>query len=172
MDREMLSGLTKDDLIELLFLHLRNLYAVDGLYFLGIEERFGTETATEIDIYVWTQMGRIEARRLREELDLQGDDIEAIMKAARLTSWALDIEDKEVEVEPERGTIRNRHCRVQTTRARKGLSEFPCKNVRLGFMEAFVNELNPAMNVKCNVCPPDDHPDDLWCEWEFSLRKD
>lgn len=159
-----------DALIEVLFMHLRNLYAVDGLYFLGIEERYGTSTATEIDQDVWRQMGTIEAKRLRK-MNIGGDDIHGLMKALRLTSWALDIEDKEIEIHEDRGVIRNRNCRVQTTRARKGLDEFPCKGVRLGFMKSFAEEFNPDIDVACNVCPPDEHPKDLWCEWEFTLRK-
>ena len=31
--------------------------------------------------------------------------------------------------------------------------------------------INPNIEVLCNVCPLDTHPDDLWCEWEFRLRK-
>ena len=170
-DREMLSRMPKEDLIDLLFLHLRNLFAVDGLYFLGIEDRFGTQTATEVDAEVWRGMGTIEARRLRKRFNIHGDDIEALMHAMKLSSWALDIEDKEVEIDGDRAVIRNRNCRVQTTRARKGLDEFPCKGVRMGFMESFAKELNPDVEVRCNVCPPDERPEDLWCEWEFVLRK-
>ncbi|MFQ6106302.1 MAG: DUF6125 family protein [Thermoplasmata archaeon] len=167
-DIEMMSEMSREDLIELVFLHMRNLYAVDGLYFLGIEERYGTSIATEIDAYVWRRMGTIEARRLKKRLNLQGNDVKSLMKALRLTSWALDIEDKEVEVLENRGLIRNTNCRVQTTRARKGLEEFPCKEVRMGFMESFAKEFNPDIEVKCIVCPPDEHPEGLWCEWEFS----
>ena len=169
-DRKMLSEMPREVAIELLFAHLRNLYAVDGLYFLGIEKRFGTPAATEIDQDVWRQMGIIEAKRLKK-MNIRGDDIPGLMDALRLSSWALDIEDKEIEVHQDRGLIRNLNCRVQTTRARKGLDEFPCKGVRLGFMESFAEEFNPDIEVKCNVCPPDEHPDNLWCEWEFTMRK-
>jgi hypothetical protein len=168
-DKKMLSEISREDLVDLLFLHMRNLYAVDGLYFLGIEERYGTQTATEIDADVWKRMGTIEARRLKKRLDIHGKDIESLMKAMRLTSWALDIEGKEIVVKGNRGVIRNTNCRVQTTRARKGLKEFPCKNVRFGFMKSFAEEFNPEIEVRCIVCPPDERPEGLWCEWEFLL---
>ncbi len=51
-------------------MQLRNLWAVDGLYFLGIEELYGTEVATEIDANVWEVMGKIEARKLKEFLGI------------------------------------------------------------------------------------------------------
>jgi hypothetical protein len=164
-DRTLLNTLPKATLIELLFTHLRSLWSVDGLYFIGIEERFGTEAATDIDRKVWEIMGKIEARRITGILQISGNDIQTVMKALRLTGWALDLEYKEIEVMKHKAVIRNRNCRVQQTRLKKELEEFPCKSVRWAFLRSFVKELNPALEVRCEICPPDDHPDDLWCEW-------
>ena len=151
-------------------MHLRDLWAVDGLYYLGIEEKFGTEAATEIDRKVWEIMGKIEARKIKEFFDIKENDIPAMMKALQYSGWALDLEDKEVIVEKNRGIVRNVKCRVQNTRIKKGLVEFGCKPVRWGFLKAFAKEFNPDIIVNCNVCPPDKHPDNMWCEWEFILK--
>lgn len=170
-DTKHLAALLKEQLAEFLFLHLRNLWTVDGLYFIGIEEAYGTEVATSIDAHVWEVMGKIEARKLKEFLKITADDIPSMMKTLQYTSWALDLEDKEIVVEENRAIVRNVHCRVQKTRRDKGLGEFGCKPVRYGFLKAFAKEFNPAIVVKCNVCPPDKHPEDLWCEWEFTLKE-
>ncbi len=170
-DRKLLSDLPKDKIDDFIFMHLRNLWAVDGLYFLGIEEDFSTEAATEIDRRVWEVMGKIEARKLKEFFGITGNDIGSMMKALQYSSWALDLEDKEVVVEKDHAVIRNVKCRVQNTRTTKGLSEFGCKPVRFGFLKAFAKEFNPEIEVKCNVCPPDKHPNNLWCEWEFKLKR-
>ena len=171
-DRKMLLKLPKDRLVELLFIQMRNLWAVDGLYFLGIEKEFGTESATLIDSNVWKVMGKIEARRLRNEFGWEDNDIPGVMEALRLTSWSLDLEHKEILVEKDRTILRNPKCRVQLTRRKAGLSEFPCKRVRWGYLQSFARELNPNMEVGCNLCPPDDHPEDRWCEWEFRLKEE
>ena len=152
-------------------MHLRNMWAVDGLYYLGIEEKRGTEEATEVDRRVWEVMGKIEAKKLKKFLNIQGNDIPSMMKALQYSGWALDLEDKEVIVEENRGIIRNVKCRVQNTRISKGLVEFGCKPVRWGFLKSFAKEFNPDIIVNCNVCPPDDHPSDLWCEWEFVIKR-
>jgi len=170
-DKKILSKIPKQKIDDFIFLHLRNLWAVDGLYFLGIEEKFGTDAATEIDRKVWEVMGKVEAQKLKEFLEIKGNDISSMINALQYSSWALDLEDKEVIVEKERAVIRNVKCRVQNTRKSKGLSEFGCKPVRFGFLKAFAKEFNPNIEVKCNVCPPDKHPDDLWCEWEFKLKE-
>jgi len=170
-DRKLLSALPKKTIPDFIFLHLRDLWAVDGLYFLGIEEQFGTAAATAIDQKVWEIMGKIEARRLKEFLGITGTDIPSMIKALRLSGWALDLEDKEIIVDHDKAVVRNVRCRVQTTRINKGLAEFPCKQVRWGFLRSFAQEFNPAIMVDCTVCPPDKHPDDLWCEWVFTLRE-
>lgn len=169
-DRKLIAEIPKEKITDFIFMHLRNLWAVDGLYFLGIEEAFGTEAATEIDRKVWEVMGKIEAHRLRKLLDISDSDIPSMINALRHSGWALDLEDKEIIVEKDKAIMRNIQCRVQNTRTTKGLSEFPCKHVRWGFLKAFAKEFNPNIEVDCKVCPPDKHPDNLWCEWEFKIK--
>jgi len=171
-DIRVLSSLPPDKFAEYVLMQLRNLWAVDGLYFLGIEDEYGTQKAAEIDENVWEVMGKIEARKLKTFLGSTGTDIASMMAALRLTSWALDLEDKEIIIKKNRAVIRNTKCRVQNTRLEKGLPEFGCKPVRLGFLKAFAAEFNKNISVTCNVCPPDPHTKNLWCEWEFRLEKE
>lgn len=171
IDKKLISGIPQEKIADFIFLHLRNMWAVDGLYFLGIEEKFGTKAATEIDRKVWEVMGKIEARRLRDFLGITGDDIPSVITALRLSCWILDLEDKEILVEKNKAIVRNTRCRVQNTRIKKDLAEFPCKHVRWGFLKSFAQQFNPDIVVRCNVCPPDRHPNNLWCEWEFILKE-
>jgi len=170
-DVKLLSLLPKEKIPDYLFMQLRNLWAADGLYFLGIEELYGTEVATKIDAQVWAVMGKIEARKLKEFLGITGTDIPSMMNALRYSSWALDLEDKEIIIKKEHALIRNVRCRVQNTRVSKGLKEFGCKPVRFGFLKAFAKEFNPDIVVKCTVCPPDSHPENIWCQWEFTYKE-
>ena len=169
-DRELILDIPKEKLADFIFMHLRDMWAVDGLYYLGIEEEFGTEAATDVDRKVWEIMGKIEARKIRNLFDITGDDISSMIKGLQYSGWALDLEDKEIIVEKDHAIVRNVRCRVQNTRLKKGLKEFACKPVRWGFLKSFAKEFNPNIEVTCNVCPPDEHPDNLWCEWIFKMR--
>ncbi len=169
-DRETLSAMPVQDLLDLLFLQIRNLWRVDGLYFLGMEERFGTEAATIIDAAVWQNMAQIEARALQKTLCVKKKpDISTIIQLLLRSSWALDQPFKAIKVSPCRATLSINRCRTQEARLNKNLEEFPCKKVRLGYLENFAKTLNPDVKVECITCPPDKHPDDLWCKWSFSL---
>ena len=170
LDRKIIEEIPKEKLADFIFMHLRDMWTVDGLYYLGIEDKFGTEVATDIDRKIWEVMGKIEARKLKKLFDISGDDIASMIKALRLSGWMLDLEDKEIILKKDTAILRNVKCRVQNTRINKNLNEFGCKPVRWGFLKAFANEFNPNIKVLCNVCPPDNHPDDLWCEWEFIIR--
>ncbi|NIO36432.1 hypothetical protein GTO27_01880 [Candidatus Bathyarchaeota archaeon] len=170
-DLKMLSDMPKNKLLELFFLHIKNLWRVDGLYFLGIEGKFGTEAATKIDANCWKVMGKIESRELKEKLGIENNTVAALIRALRNTSWALYQTEKEFEASATKGVLRVTRCRTQERRVSRGLGEFPCKEVRFGYLQGFTREFNPNMKVLCRTCPPGSHPENLWCEWMFTLRK-
>ncbi len=164
-DRRALAALGRDELLELFFHQIRNVWRVDGLYFLGIEQRFGTEAATAVDRDCWRTMASLEAKALRKLLGL-GDGLEPLARALSMTSWALDHEEKELERLEGKVVFRVLNCRTQVTRLKKGLEEFPCKPVRSGYLGAFAEAF--GCGVECLTCPPDAHEGELWCEWVFT----
>jgi hypothetical protein len=166
--RAPFSRLSRKRLLDLFRFQIRNIWRVDGLYFLGIEKEFGTQAASKIDEECWRTMGSLEARQLKEILHAKEWSIPKIMEALELTSWALDQRDKKVQVQKDEALFRVVTCNTQLTRIRKGLSEFPCKPVREGYLKSFAKELNPSVTVTCNFCPPEQHPENAWCEWKFS----
>ena len=169
-DRELLAKTSIEKLLDAYFFQIRNIWRVDGLYFLGIEKRFGTEAATGIDAEVWSSMATIEAKALRRAFKVgENPSVSAIIDLLRNSSWAMDQPFKSIEVDASRATVSVDRCRTQEARLIKGLEEFPCKNVRLGYLTNFARALNPGVEVNCLVCPPDKHPKDLWCKWEFTL---
>ena len=101
-DIELLKKLPQKKQFELFFLHVKNLWRVDGLYFLGIEKKFGTQAATDIDANCWKLMGKLEARELKTLLKVKDSTIPALIDALRHTSWALYQTAKETEVSKER----------------------------------------------------------------------
>jgi len=171
-DRETLAKMLTEELLDFFFLQTRNLWRVDGLYFLGIEEKFGTEAATEIDAGVWQIMAKIEAKSLRRMFQVdENADIPTILRLLQKSSWALDQPFKTIEISNSRAVLSIDRCRTQEARLKKGLGEFPCKKVRFGYLRNFAKTLNSNVEVNCIICPPSKHPENLWCKWEFTLRK-
>ena len=115
-------------------------------------------------------MAQIEARSLRRMFQVgENADILTITNLLLKSSWALDQPFKTVKVTDKRAVLSIDRCRTQEARLKKGSSEFPCKKVRFGYLKNFAKTLNPNTEVNCIVCPPDKHPTNLWCKWEFRL---
>jgi len=127
-DREMLEKMPKEKLLDYFFLQIRNIWRVDGLYFLGIEKKFGTEAATEIDAGVWETMATIEAKSLQHMFKIsENPDLATVIGLLRKSSWTLDQPFKTIEVSDKRATLSIDRCRTQEARLSKGLCEFPLK---------------------------------------------
>jgi hypothetical protein len=168
-DRKLLAQMPMENLLDYFFLQIRNVWRVDGLYFLEIEKRFGVDAATEIDAEVWKTIATIEAKSLQKVFKVsENPDASTIVDLLRKSSWTLDQPFKTIVTNEKRTTLTVDRCRTQETRLAKGLGEFPCKKVRYGYLKAFAETLNSKATVNCLACPPDKHPKDQWCTWEIT----
>lgn len=167
-----LMSLPKEKLIEIIQTYSQNTLTIDGLWFLGVEAKYGLETAIDIDISVWRRYGAIEARRVKRILDITDNGVPALAKALNLQIWAQSKGMQYDIVHPdEKSVVFNvTDCSVQRARMRDNRPLFECKPVGVALFEEFCKEINPKFKMECLLCPPDDHPDDLWCSWKFVLQ--
>ncbi|RJQ28661.1 MAG: hypothetical protein C4589_05970 [Peptococcaceae bacterium] len=166
-----LEELPKEKLIEIINMFAGNALTIDGLWFTYVEEKFGLEEAIKIDTAVWRRYGSIEARRIKKTLAIEGDDLGVLAKALNFQIWsrAMGIEYEIPETTGDKVIFNVTDCRPQKARIKSDRGEFACKPVGIALFEEFAREINPRFKLKCLVCPPDKHPDDLWCSWEFTL---
>jgi hypothetical protein len=166
-----IKDLTKEELTELLTDASKNWLAHDGLWFQAVENKFGIEIAMELDRKAWEKFTVIEAKRILKQLCLKpGGGIQALIQALQFRLYA-HINKQEVTESSEKHCIfRMNHCRVQEARKRKGLSDFPCKSIGIVEYSGFAKTIDPRIKTRCLICPPDPHPDDVWCAWEFTLE--
>ncbi|MBD3290344.1 hypothetical protein GF337_16190 [candidate division KSB1 bacterium] len=161
---------TKDELFDLIVDSAKNWLAHDGLWFLAAEEKYGMEAAIELDREAWRKFTVIEAKRIMNRLGMQpGGGIPALITALDYRLYAYINEQKVEEVSEDRCVFKMKKCRVQTARKRKNLPDFPCKSVGIVEYRYFAETIDPRINTKCLTCPPDDHPEDYYCAWEFSI---
>ncbi len=99
----------------------KNWLAIDGLWFLAVEQTYGLEAAIACDIEVWKQFSVIEARRIKIRLDLsEHGGLDALERALRVRLFSF-LDRYEIH-RPNPCTLELRMitCRTQDARERKG----------------------------------------------------
>jgi hypothetical protein len=167
----ILREMDKEQLIRILIDDAKNWLAHDGLWFQAVEADHGMEAAIKADRDAWERFTVIEAQRILERLGKKpGGGIPLLVEALNHRLYArLNLQEC-IEVTNNRAVFRMVDCRVQSARKRKGLPDFPCKSVGLVEYEGFARTIDPRIRTRCIACPPDPHPDEYWCAWEFTLE--
>jgi len=173
MSKIDLEMLPKEDLIKMIKMFSRNSLVLDGCWFQAAEDKYGQEAAIDLDTKAWARYASIEARRILKTFNIVEKGTSALAKALNYQIWvhAQNIEWDIPEVTENRVVLNVTDCGIQRARIRSGRGEFPCKGVGIALFEGFVKAFDPEFSLNCLVCPPDEHPDDLWCSWEFRLEK-
>ena len=162
--------LSKEILLDLIKLYSKNVITIDGLWFISLEEMFDLETAIDLDIKVWERYGVTEARRIKRVLNITEKGIPALVKALNFQIWVPGMDFEFPEVTEKKVVFNITDCTPQKARIRHGRGEFPCKPVGEALFNKFAETIDPKLKMKCLVCPPDDHPEDVWCSWEFQIE--
>jgi hypothetical protein len=162
---------SREDLLFLIADIAKTWVAGDGLWFQALESRLGIIDAKVVNDSCWSHFAHMEAFKIKKYLDL-GDNggLKALEKALRLriystinahaTSWDED------------GSLlfKMTECRVQSSRRRKKLEDYPCKSAGMVEHTEFALEMDPRIKTECVWCPPDRVPDQEFCTWRFTLE--
>jgi hypothetical protein len=166
-----LQKLTKKALAELLEDAAKNWLAHDGLWFQAVENSFGIDAAIACDRTAWSQFTIVEAQHIMERHQIPPNGgIPALIKALQYRLYAYINIQEIVELSEIRCVFRMKNCRVQAARVRKNLPDFPCKSVGIVEYSNFAKTIDSRIQTRCIACPPDPHPLDYWCAWEFQLQ--
>ncbi|MFC1910067.1 DUF6125 family protein [Chloroflexota bacterium] len=167
-----LETLSRETLINLVKMYSRNWQTLDGLWFKNVEEECGLEAAARIDLQNWEQHAVIEAKRIKDVLEIAGNGVKDVLMVLSFMSWQITSPLFEIEKEsPGQVVIRYPRCAVQEGRAKQGKPVFPCKTMKLTLLSCISKVVNPDIRVRCLSCPPDAPGRDYWCRWELSLNK-
>jgi len=166
-----IDSLSRKELLKLIEVYAKNWLAHDGCWFLAAEEKYGMETAMELDTKSWERFAVSEARRIMKTFEIvPGGGLKALEKAFSYRLYAA-INKQEIEWVNEQTMIfRMIECRVQKRRRQKGLPDFPCKSVGIVEFSQFAKTVDPRIRTRCIACPPD-KADGFYCGWEFTLEQ-
>lgn len=159
---------SKEELLKILQDMAKRWLAHDGLWFQAVEKDYGMDAAIKADAAAWEKFTVLEAKRIMEMHGIEPNSgIPALKKALGFRLYALLNKQEIIDVDENKIIFRMNDCRVQSARKRKNLPDFPCKSVGLVEYSGFAKTIDPRIKTKCVACPPDEHPDEYFCAWEF-----
>lgn len=165
-----LNDLSREQLVEVINNFAKNWLAHDGLWFQAVERVHGMDEAIRADTEAWEKFSPIEAKRIKRLLGLSDQaGLEGLREALEYRMYAV-LNRQSSEYVNGRLRFYMNDCRVQSARKRRGLSDFPCKPVGLVEYATFAQTIDPRIETTCIACPPDDHPDEYYCGWEFWIK--
>jgi hypothetical protein len=151
----------------------RNLYTIDGLWFLAVEEKYGFEVAFEMNQVVWGRASSIIGKRLLKNLDLEDKPpLQALLELIFADPIMYAHRPEVVTLTDTEAVFRCIECPVQVARIRDGKGVYDGKPGCSVLFETFAGIINPRIEVTCIACAPNPDNPEYWCEWEFKLPQD
>lgn len=165
-----LLDLSKEKLFTLKEKIASNWLANDGVWFQSIEFTESMGDAKRCNDACWARFSPFEAWAIKRFLKLpENAGLEGLKKAMPFRLYAA-INTQSIEDESSTSLIfKMNDCRVQSARKRKGLNDYPCKSAGVIEYSAFAQSMDPRITTECIGCPPDEHPDEWYCAWRFSI---
>lgn len=168
---DLIHEMSKENLLKLVEVYAKNWLAHDGCWFLAAEESFDLQTAIDLDKKSWFRFAFAEAKRIMKVFNIpENGGLASLSEALQYRLYAA-INEQKIET-PDNNTLifTMVRCRVQETRRRKGLPDFPCNSVGMVEFSRFAEAVDSKIKTKCIQCPPDETGNE-YCKWEFKIEK-
>jgi len=148
-----------------------NWLANDGVWFQTLEFSRGMYDAKRVNDSCWSNFSPFEAWSIKRLLNLSDNSgLNGLKQALEMRLYAT-INTQSIVNETETSfEFQMNQCRVQAARKRKGLDDYPCKSGGMAEYPRFAESIDSRIETTCIGCPPDEHPDEWFCAWRFSLQ--
>ncbi|MFX1297424.1 MAG: DUF6125 family protein [Promethearchaeota archaeon] len=143
------------------------LTAIDGLWFLEVENKFGFDDAFEMDIKVWKRYGPIIIKRIKKVFSIEDNTLESFLRILEVLC-AMDgtqfiIEEKTLD----KAVIRVQYCPWwENLKRSKREKLVRCDIVDRDIFPEWAKAFNPKVKFELTKSLPDGHDT---CEWLISL---
>jgi hypothetical protein len=162
----------RERLLEILKALSLNWLANDGVWFQAVEFTYGMNDAKRCNDSCWAGLSPLEADAVRRILALpERPGLAGLKQALGFRLYSRVNKQSIVDEKPDSFVFQMNVCRVQATRLRKGLDDYPCKSAGLVEYTYFARCIDPRIETECVGCPPDDHPAEWFCAWRFNLKE-
>lgn len=170
---EFLSNLSENEKDSLLEAIAINWLSCDGIWFQAVENAYGMFEAKRCNDSCWANFSPFEANSIKNLLNLEKNaGLEGLKKALNLRLYAYINKQTIKDIDNNSFVFYMNECRVQVARKNKNLPDYPCKSAGLIEYSSFAKAIDSRIKTECICCPPDDHPEEYYCAWKFSISEE
>ena len=168
MSKNELLQLSKEELVGLIEVYSKLYTALDGLWFLSVEEECGYDVAAKLDVEVWESLAPREAKRISDVRKIVRGGIETVIEAFKFRPSFLTKEYNIVR-EKNRAIVRVTKCRSLDAMERDKREVSSCIRVLESVYPKFANSIDSRVKLRVLKAPPRKSASDTCCEWEIEI---
>jgi len=147
-----------------------NWLAGDGIWFQAVEKHLTMLDAQRCAGASIMRYCTFEAWSIKQFLGLPAEaGLDGLKRALRFRLYHQINTQTIIDESAHSVVFQMNECIVQVTRKKKGLEDYPCKSTGIQEYRSFAQTIDPRIATECIGCPPDDHPDEWYCAWRFTL---
>lgn len=166
---------SKEALVRLLQAYCKELLTIDAYWQEQMRKKVSDDASRECLLENWCRIGRHEMKWTMDALNIQGSDVEAYVKANQvLPSFAQGVYDYDWDLKNKNHAVLTvRHCPALASLEKRDPEriKWMCRVLEHEAMKAYMAAVNPKMVVKPLKQAPRKSPDEIACQWEFTMEK-
>jgi len=168
-----LEELSKSELVELARLYTKLFVAVDGFWYLAVNEIVDEGTATACDFWVWEKYTLYELKRLMQLRNINGNDLEAFAAVLGFSPWFANLKYRLTREGENRLNFTVLECPTLQALRREGAGREStiCHKVDPHLYQIIIQSFNPKGRVIPIKLPPETSEDGICCRWQFSIEE-
>ncbi|MFC1944102.1 DUF6125 family protein [Chloroflexota bacterium] len=148
-------------------------YMIDAFWYMGVMAKRDAEEASFYNRQNIKKATEYEIDKIAKVFNIQGNDVEAYFKIMQLRPMQIVLSTRYELINPKHGIYTIVKCPVlqRVEKEGEGRERIICHKDHVESVEYSAKLFNPKMQTRPLKLPPRNSPDEIPCQWEFTMEE-